>query len=387
MQNRLVYLGILVLFSCKAKLKSIKIKNEECIKIDFFSKSQVELNNFSAPKIIQLKSKDSSFFIASIEKFVKFRDNIFILDERYSNIIRLDTLGNYLNTYGSIGFKNEEYSKVNDFEIDSSANAVIVLSNDDRAFYYYDLKTSKFIKKIRTNIYGESFSKISNNGILMYRNFSTEDKIKNYNIVRLDSLGKSKSKGLEFNPKISTMGWKSSGFLKTINGEALISSPFSDTVFRFYNDSLIPSILFKIVDDSLKKYRFEHKRLFSSGIMLDTNTSFLCSKLTRNERYIVFEHQFEKKLCLSVYDILKNKLYSINRKNQLNPIFSLGLTPLYIDKDNTLYLKFTKKNALYLKTKNPILFNKLSNENKIILNDSTQKSGAFLVSFKITDNE
>ncbi len=387
MQNRLIYIGILVLFSCKAKLKDIEIKNEDCIKINLLSKNQVELNNFSDPKIIQLRSKDSSFFVASIEKLIKFRNNFFILDERYSNIIRLDTLGNYLNTYGSIGFKNEEFSKVSDFEIDSFANSVIVLSNEDRAFYYYDLATSKFIKKIKTNIYGESFSKISDNEILMYRNFSTEDQIKNYNIVRLDSIGKAKSKGLEFNPKISSMGWKSSGFLKTINGQTLMSSPFSDTVFRFSNDSLIPSILFKIVDDSLKKYRDEHKRIFLSGIMLDTNTSFLCSKLTRNERYIVFEHQFEKKLCLSIYDILNNKLYSVNRKNQLNPIFSFGLTPLYIDKDNTLYLKFTKKNALYLKTKNPILFNKLSEENKVILNDSSQKSGAFLVSFKISDNK
>ena len=70
---------------------------------------------------------------------------------------KIDSNGNYIQSYGQIGLGINEFKKANDFEIDSLTGQIIVLAEENTALYYYELKSSRFIKKVNTGIYGNQF--------------------------------------------------------------------------------------------------------------------------------------------------------------------------------------------------------------------------------------
>lgn len=375
--------------SCKESvdIKDIEIRGIPELKIDLpkgdINSLKVFENIFESPRVISLKSKDTSFLIAAINKVVAYRNELYILDGRFSSLARFDSLGNFITKYGKIGLGDNEFSKITDFDIDSLSNRLVIFSNENRALYYYSLKTATFIKKINIQLYGNQISILPNNNIILYKNFTTGDKAKNHNMVLLDSSGNLLAKSFPFDPKLSNMGWGSTGFLRKVNGEIFFSNAFSDTIFTFKDNYLSPKLTITIQSESIRLFQLDHKKLFFNKILLDSNTSFLGNTFLKNQNYIIFSYQDNKKIKTGIYNIKTNKLDIISAKVGDDSFISLILTPLNLGNDNTVIFSFSMKDLITVRTKHPDLLSTLSKNNKAILSDTTEKSGAFLLVSKI----
>ncbi len=373
-------------------IEDLEVKGNTTIDIDLLKNDTNNLYAFTKlienPKIISLKSKDTSFFLASIDKLIICNKNIFILDDRFSNLLKFDSSGYFVHNYGKIGLGINEYSKINDYDIDTLNKWVIIFSNSNKSLFYYSLETGKFIKKVNIKLFGSQISALNNNQIMLYRNFSNDlkQKEKDYNIIIIDSVGKAIKRAFPFNSSISFIEWRSSGFLKSTVQGLFFMNPFSDTVFQFQNNSFVSKIKTNILSDNIRKIREDHDKLFKSNIMLDTISSYMGSTFLKNERYIIFDFIKDRRIKTVYYDTKKNTYQSTSTKFKTDPYISLALTPIYLENDNTVYFKFTLKDLLKLKTKYPELFNKLLNSNKAIINDLNQKSGVFLLVGKIKNN-
>gem|GEM_PF-4469695 len=345
-------------------------------------------NLFDNPRIIALKAEDSSFFVASIQKVIVYRNQIFILDDRFSNLSKFDSIGHFINNYGKIGLSKNEYKKISDFDIDTVNNRIVIFSNADKSLYYYSLETGAFIKKLNIELFGSQICTLPGNEIMLYRNFSTEaySKEKDYNILIIDSSGKTVSKAFPFNSKLSFMEWKATGFLKKSNDKLFFANAFSDTVYKFDKNQFLPTMDANILSDNVSAIKDDHNKLFASQTLLDSNSTYMESSFLMNDRFIVIDFIRGKRIRTAFRDIKTNRMLTMSAKLKTDPLIALALTPMFLTNDNTIYFKFTSKNLLYVKAKYPELLNKLSKENKEILNNPVEKSGAFLLVTTIKNN-
>jgi 6-bladed beta-propeller len=168
-----IFTFLSLVLGCKdvVTVNDIEIKGIPEIKIDLLRADTNILKEFEPffdnPRIISLKSKDTSFFVATINKLISYKNELYIFDKRFSNIIRFDKFGNYITKYGKIGLGPDEYSKISDFDIDSVQNTLIIFSNENSSLYYYSIETASFIKKLSIGMFGSQFSILPNNNILL----------------------------------------------------------------------------------------------------------------------------------------------------------------------------------------------------------------------------
>jgi hypothetical protein len=384
------FLTAIFLYGCKEITPKLAVDRAAALKIDIRNSRSIEIKNFinevKAPKIIAFKSKDASFFVASIKKIIVCRNEYFILDNRFSSLSRFDSSGNFIMSYGSIGLGKNEFRKINDFDIDSLHEQVVIFSNTNTAFFYYSLRTGTFIKKVNTGIFGSRFCIIPGKENLLYRNFSADDKGRNYNVMTLDSVGKQTGESFLFNARLSEFAWESTGFLNNSNGQILFANAFSDTVYQFSDHSFKPVFEINITSDTVKANQFDHGKLIAKNILLDSTASMLGSEFFVNHDFVVFNYQQNRTIKTSIYNLSTKMLYTLPGSNKTDPLFSFFLTPVFLDAENNLYFKFDMKNVLALKKKDPALFNKLLPEQKEILNMQDQHAGAFLLHTNINKN-
>jgi hypothetical protein len=376
--------------SCKNNIPVIKIENSTTIKLDIVNSKSQEvksiINEIGLPQIITFKGKDSSFFIASIKKLIIFNNDYFVLDDRFSNLTRFDSSGNFISSYGNVGLGKNEFSKISDFDIDTLNKRVVIMSTENTSLFYYTLSGS-FIKRINTGIFGTNFCILPQNEIIIYRNFSAGTKGKDFNIALLDSTGAQMGKSFSFDSKISDVAWLSTGFLKNYNGEALFANAFSDTIYKFTNQSFKPFIEINITSGKIKTNNIFHRRLLSQNILIDSAASFLGPQFFRNNDFVVFNYQQNSKFKTSIFNTKKNTFLTILPNSKSDPFISFFLTPIFLDNQNTLFCKFDMKNVLALKKKDPELFNKLPEKDRELLNNKNENSGAFMLKIKINENQ
>jgi len=198
-------------------------------------------------KYVKLESTDESIF-GSIDKMIVYEDSIYILDKITNSLLVFDMEGNYLYKIAKRGPGPDEYTQLDFFDIDRE-NKQIVLT-DLMAYWImrYDMN-GNFLYKQKIPIWCEGVSVLPNGGIVLYANFrNNSSKLKQeYNLICLNSnmdfeKGYFPYKSENFNIKIAT---SAAGHFYRSNDHLNFSFPRGNTVYQFYNDSLI------------KKYKFD----------------------------------------------------------------------------------------------------------------------------------
>lgn len=388
----LPFISLLFLFGCSEKesINDIPVSVKPSIKLGLKFRDTGYLKSFSSlfsvPKIISLTGNDSSFFLASIQKLIIYKKEFFVLDDRFSNLLRFDSAGRYLNNYGKIGLGTNEYQKIHDFEIDTTNNMVVIFSNSNKSIYYYSLPTGIFIKKVNIKLFGSKIALLSNGETLLYRSFSSEgNKLKqyDYNVLILDSSGNKVRKAFPFNSDISNVEWKGSGFLRQINKKIFYENTFSDTIYQFTDNKFSAYIVTDILSEKLKKEKDDHHKLIGYKIMSDSLTSYLGSYFIANSQFAIFDFVKRRRRNIAVLDLENNTCILMSSQSSADPYISTELYPIYLSENGEAYFKVDRKNIQYLREKKPQLFEKFSKEEKAIFNDSTQKSGVYLIKTQI----
>jgi hypothetical protein len=385
--NKLAYTFfccILTIFvGCKTdKKETIKILDSSEIDIPLKEKDLNVIKRFTdffcTPQILSLKTPDS-IFISSVSKIISYKGKFFLLDKKFSNLTCFDKNGNFLIQYGRIGLGAKEFKAITDFDIDSVKNQVVIFSNEDQSLYYYLLDDGAFIKKKYIGFYGGAFALLPFDQIMLYARYTINKKILGYNIIIIDSNKNVLNKFLPFNSKFSPFGWSFTGFLNKSNNQIFFTDAFNDSVFSYQNEEFLVVTHIDINSDSIQKNRLDHKKLFSSKIILDSSTSYLKNNFLKNDSYVIFNYQFEKRTKVAIYQIKDGKLSVITTKNAVDPLLYLTETPLYLNTDNTVIFAISPDDILNLKEKKSKTFEKLPDEIKKSFNQTKLTSNFYLL--------
>lgn len=354
----------LFLISCSNKKLDLKILDSTKFYIPLKQNDTNAIkrfnNIFNNSRILYLKTPDS-LITASINKIIYSQEKIFILDRKFSSVLCFDQNGNFLMQYGKVGLNWNEYKAIQDFDIDSVKNQVVIFSNENLSLYYYSLDKGAFIKKRYVGLYANSFCLLPFNQIIFYMDYKIDKKMLDYNILITDSNIHIIGRFLPFNSNLSFMGWSSfSGFLNKSNNQIIFTDAFNDSVFSYkmQNVSLLSYV--NINSDSIKKNKLDHKKILNSNIVVDSSTSFLKNHFFINNKYIVFNYQFEKRTKIAIYKIKDKSLHILTAKNASDPLLILARNLLYLDNNNNLTFAISPDDILSLKQKTPDLFDKLS---------------------------
>jgi hypothetical protein len=339
---------------------------------------------FCAPQILSLKTPDS-IFISSVSKIIFYKNRFFLLDKKFSNLTCFDKNGNFLMQYGRIGLGAKEFKAITDFDIDSVKNQVVIFSNEDESLYYYLLDNGAFIKKKYIGFYGGAFALLPFDQIMLYARYTINKKILGYNIIVIDSNKNIVNKFLPFNSKFSPFGWSFTGFLNKSNNQIYFTDAFNDSVFSYQNKQFSVVTHIDINSDSIQTNRLDHKKLFTSKIILDSSTSYLRNNFFKNDSYVIFNYQFEKRTKVAIYQIKDEKLFVITTKNADDPLLFLTENPLYLNTDNTVVFAISPDDILNLKQKNLKMFEKLPNEIKNSFYQTRLTSNFYLLISKLKE--
>ena len=114
--------------------------------IDLTRRDSVSITDFvDSIDVVQLES-NSQCFIRDINKLIFYEDNFYILDSRQQALLCFSNMGEFKYKIHSVGRGPEEYSLLDDFNIDPY-NKHLMLLNPFGEILYYDLE-GNFIEKV-----------------------------------------------------------------------------------------------------------------------------------------------------------------------------------------------------------------------------------------------
>lgn len=386
------FFGLLLVFivGCDVqKDKNVETdKKEAPISIELREKEENLVKNFSDlftnSSIIPLRINDS-LIIASVKKIIVYKSNYFVLDNKFSTLYRFDDKGNFLTTYGKIGLGPGEFRRIDDFDIDSVNNRILILSNDDLAIYYYAIGNTSFLKKQRIGCFGTSLSVLPNNKILIFINYNNNEKNDKHNVVLIDSASNIIQKYFPFDAQKSTMMFTATGFMQKTDNKVFFSSAFDDTIYVYNNEKFSTYAYIDINSDFIQKNKFEHEKIINSGIMMDPGTSFLGSTFLKNDDYLIFSFQKKKRRKFGFFKIKEGKMAILSKEVEGDPLIKLFQEPVYLGRDNAVIFGFSPEIVANLKKNNSPVFDKLSAEQKKILDDGDMASTYYLLVSRIKD--
>jgi hypothetical protein len=294
--------------SCGTK-KNEAAKKKPTFTIPLKRSQQIHINNFksffSDVRVIPLNPKNGEF-VSSISKVIVYQSLYFVLDERFSQLFCFNENGTQRVKYGDIGLGLNQYKKISDFDI--LDDQIAVLSNDDQAIIYYDLRTGKFKKRRNIELFGNSISLLSKDSCLIFINQNSSEKSGNKNVLLINEKDEVIRDYFPFNKKNSSMGITFSGFMLKANNEVLYSSPFDEVVYRFHNGNFDPYMRWEINNQYINLNKENLKNIVKETIIRDPKTSFLRNILLKNKNYIIGSFQDSITLKYCFYNI-KKKIY------------------------------------------------------------------------------
>ena len=144
---------VLIVLLCSCGRNKILTTADEVIRIDLLSEADMTLSNLSEIasdiEYIPLQTLESSL-ISRIEKVVITDDNIYV-NNRGTDIICFDKIGNFISKLSKSGRGPGEYTFIQDFDISSDNTNLILLSNGK--ILVYNINGTEFLFSKSIDLY------------------------------------------------------------------------------------------------------------------------------------------------------------------------------------------------------------------------------------------
>ena len=148
----IVKISILLLFSTSCSNNNMLINNDIIIvDLDKAEKRDTLFLStlFKSVRCIPLETTDKSL-IGSIDKMLVYKDFFYVLDVRIAKgLFMFDRKGSFVRQIGRIGNGPGEYSRINDFTIDTDNNNILILGERGKILFY-DILTGQYAKTVVT---------------------------------------------------------------------------------------------------------------------------------------------------------------------------------------------------------------------------------------------
>ena len=190
---------------------------------------------FNISEIIPLRQLDGNF-LNQIDRLIVTEEFIFVLDERFTNLIRYNSKGTPLNRISKFGNGPEEMPVITDFTVDQNSNTIILLNQEDRSLHTFNFD-NKFIGKKKLQHQADMIGMNKNHEIGLSITYFNEDF---HNFQLINSETKNLGYFLPYPKDVFPMGLKNiSGHLtKGSDGKLLYNEPASSIIWEISKDKL-----------------------------------------------------------------------------------------------------------------------------------------------------
>lgn len=339
---------------------------------------------FDSVDIIPLKERDSSLLV-SIDKLIELEGIYYILDKKYSKLYSFDSNGVLLNTYGSIGHGPGEFLGIEDFAVDQTNERIAILSNDNKAIYYYSLGNAQFLEKINIKVYGNSLCILpKTKEAIVYINHNGNNLSRNRNILLLNGSGDILDRYFAYNPLLSNSIVSLSGFLRKSNGKIFFSKPFDETIYLYDSGKFKSYVNININSSNVERHQEDFDKLININTLKENSTRFLLNTFLMNEDYIVFSYHSKARRKSVIYNIHTQGFHILEKKGVEDPLIRLiDTSPLLLTYDNLLVLSIKWENIKNLKQRDSSLFEQLPQKIKVIFNSRNENVSNYLLIAKL----
>lgn len=178
----------------------------------------------------------------NIQRVIHINGKYILLDGSYMSVKAFDSCGKYLNSFGSLGVRQGQFTRVDDIEYYPSDNSLMVLCNSPKKLAEFTLE-GQLLKDSKLDFWATSVAFPSADSRIYYVNQNKSDVSGDKNILFTDSLNL--VRGTLFNmPKNVTTVVKFSGNLTSNDGTVYFSPALSNTYYAIAGDTATP--VFKI---------------------------------------------------------------------------------------------------------------------------------------------
>lgn len=340
MRTKLIILGIFFLFSCGRK--SSNDNNNSFIKLDLFSEPSSVISNLSdiASNVEYIPLQTSENSLVSIISNVKTNGDIIIVYSfsfTKSELIFFDRNGRYLKKLSKNGRGPGEYFVIGDFDMNSKANILVLLSNS--IIIEYDIIGNEFVYNKSLNFKSTYYNRTDKinfipgqNNILLSYLSTTFEKFRNL-VINLN--GDTLDTRLNYykftidptqGKEIQVLASPYENISYNYNKSLHFRDWFSDTVFTIdQSKNIIPYLMFDSngkqfsPDDLAKLYILQH----SKGTYPDNYVTV--DYIMESPRFIVYNYIYKKATIYELYDKVLNKKIGISTKPFLEDDITGGL--------------------------------------------------------------
>lgn len=249
--------------------------------------------------------------IGEVSKVIRENDHFYVLDSKTHNLYEFDFNGLNTNKYGNAGQGPGEYLRIDDFLIDSLNQQLVILSNEGRAgIYFYDLRTSDFIKKINVNIFPLSFCKYRED-FLIYTSKNPSEQGE-FDVFRIDSTGKILDRFMPYKIDMPIIS-NHSGFLKKSEKGIYYSPLYSEQVYSFEEsaETFNPYMQVLINNKFIQENKNNPFKIFQSSAVMNEDTSFLMNFYESNDSYTLLSFHRKKGLGIAIYNNSNQEIIQI----------------------------------------------------------------------------
>lgn len=280
----------------------------ESLAIDGSDRNMCE-HIFDSISFLPLEETHNSHFSA-ISKLCIYNEKIFIFDKLGRNaLFEFDKKGHFVSCIGEKGKSSNEYTRMWDFDVDSTF--IYFYDNSLKKMFYYNHE-HKLVKTIRTEYWGDAFKAINNNQF--YFSLAKEGDKDKQKMCVVDSELKIEQCLAYYSPdeiddKISDNHFHEFG------NEILFNRPISDTLYilsksgnlnrRLYVDFLEKKAPLNLQRsyENLIRHGGEEKYLFLFDCPLISNRFLIGSAFHQGKKATIL-YDFEKK-CSCINDWTK----------------------------------------------------------------------------------
>lgn len=349
MKNYIYIITLLLLFSCKNNNNNL----ESTIPIKKISVNiNSELKNlplskiFKSAKILSLETTDDCL-LAEISSLQIYKDKIYILDNETESIYKFNNKGKYINKINNIGQGPQEYTHIENFDIDTLADKLILFC--DNKIQYYNTNNNKLFKEIENNYFGIQKKYIEDNIYANYAGNMKTDQVK-YNLQFIKD-NHITNEFFQITPEVSgyNLSQNNNFGMKNNKQNSWFTTPFQDTVYQIYKDNIKQKIA---IDFSSKKipdnfFKSHNKKEFTD-ILFSENYCFLVESfyLSKNNDLTYFNFRQGNKIMSFLSN---NKDYYVTN-NFLNDINGIPINPatfLYGNEDEKYLVNYCDISFIY----------------------------------------
>lgn len=276
---------------------------------------------------IQIKNKDAPIFTTDL-KVSYHNDLIFIADTKQSILGILDLNGNFKKV-GDIGLRPGEYPSIEDVNIDTYENTILVLSNEKGALIKYSL-TGEYISEEKLSFHSDQFVVLDTNFLAVFINQNKSKASGSNNLLITDKRGDIKQRLFNFdNYPIQSFAY--TGFLSRGSSASLFCLPFSDSIYEIKSNNLYLKyiISFEGKDFPIPKKRSENKQFQKT-----MNYSFLLKPTFESKKYFSFVYVNNRRLSVCILNKDTHKTLSTGSIEN-NLFFEIYGFPVGLKDDDT----------------------------------------------------